>query len=206
LEAYKKGLLTLDSISQKVNISKTSVSNDLRNTYGMDALEQARNDRRKAVSLERRINAINAGLGAELQYDEAVIHLKNGNIQSAGFLELFHKIIGLAQKYTGSPQVVWFKNKAICKVQGDAGCVKIRSGVTNPKSKEHSINRYRFKITLGNMADFNACIFCIRNDKAVSIYCFPSQEISQIQSLNLKFKEHENTKYSDFLESVEAIS
>lgn len=205
-ESYKKGSLTLEDISRKARVSKTSVSNDLRNTYGVDALEQARSDRRRVSSLEKRITDINKGAGAELEYDEAKRHLENGDIKSTGFLALFSQIIDLAKPYTGKPSVVWFSGQSICKIQGAKGCVKVRSAIPSPKSKEYQINRYRFKVTPAQMDDFDACIFCIRDGGKVSIYSFPANEINKIQSLNLKFKEHENTKYSGFLAKVEDIS
>jgi len=51
--------------------------------------------------------------------------------------------------------------------------------------------------------NFDAGLFCIKNEKSVSYYILPSKELSSIQSLNLKFDKHQNSKYADFLVKVD---
>lgn len=205
-EDYKNGLFTLEDISQKVHISKTSVSNDLKSVFGTDALENARATRRRAASLEKRLNDINAGKGAELEYDEALAHFKNGDLKRQGFLPAFETMIQLAQPHTGKPSLVWFHGHGLCKVQGSKGCVKVRCAVSKKATQEHKIHRYRFKITPAQMKDFDAVIFCILDNDTASYYLFPAEDLNEIQSLNLKFRDYENTKYAGNLAKVEKIS
>lgn len=205
LECYKDGSQTLTAISRRVKVSKTSVSNNLKSIFGVDAFEEARGARLRSASKNKRIRDINTGRSAELTYDEAMGCLDSGEIAQAGFLGAAKTVVQLAKPVTGSPLRTWFHTNAICKIEGKKGIVIVRYAEPSEASKEYKIHRYRFKITPQMLQKADGLIFCMMVNTCRSYYIFTTKQLEGIQSLNLKFDQFDNSKYSRFLVKVEDV-
>ena len=203
LQGYKNGTLKIEAISEKVKVSKTSVRNNLKAVFGVDALEKARSARQQGASMVRRVEDINGGDSADMAYDEAMACMRDGRIKRKGFLGTVETVVELARPVTGKPSRVWFGSHALCKIEGNNGSVRIRYATPEQDSAEYKINRYRFKITESLAREITAAIFCIRAKGRDSYYRFPVKFLEEIQSLNLKFDKHNQSKYSSFLVRVE---
>lgn len=203
-EDYKLGKISLIGIGRKVMVSSTSVANDIKNAFGVDAFEKANAERRKILSQKKRIIAINEGKTADLTYADAKILLENGEIKRQGFLCVFETIVEISRSTTGTPKRILFGLNGIWKIEGPKGKVTIRFGKPNKRFREYKINRHRFKITPAQSKETEGTVFCIKDGNCYSYYYFPASELLKIQSLNLKFaKHHEKFKYSKFLVKVE---
>lgn len=202
-ELYKRGSITLSEVSDRVKVSKTTVSNDLKKVYGIDALEKARAMLKQASSLESRIKNINEGKAAELEYDQAILYLENGTLETNRCLNSLKTMAEIAEPFLGEPSLVWFTSRTICKIKGSKGCVKIRCANPKENTVEYKNSRYRFKIIPGHMKDYDAAVFCIFSNLASSFYLFPIHKLNSIQSLNLNFDDYGKSKYVDFLKRVE---
>lgn len=203
LASYRTGDITFTEIGERVGRSKTSVCNDLRFVFGSKAVDQAKNERRQAISKTKKLNDMNKGGAAKMSYSEAVACLKSEEIKRKGFLSNFETIVQLAQSVTGKPETIKFGWHSIREIEGKEGNIKIRYGEPKKISLEYKIDRYRFKITRGLAKNVNAIMFCVKAKGKISYYVFPPDKLAKIQSLNLKFDKHEKSKYADFLERVE---
>jgi hypothetical protein len=203
LDAYKAGTLTLTAVGQRVHVSSTSVTNNLRSVFGIDAIEKAHEARHHTVSKNKRIHDISAGDRANLTYDEAIAWLNSGEIERKGFLVALETLVELARPITGKPSRLWLVSHALSKIEGDKGSVRIRYAEPAKDSAEYKINRYRFKVVPRLTHERTAVIFCIKARGRSSYYLFPSKSLAKIQSLNLKFDKHDNSKHARFLVKVE---
>ncbi|MEC4891277.1 MAG: hypothetical protein RI101_14595 [Nitrospira sp.] len=203
LQDYKDGKLTLKAISVRVKVSKTSVSNNLKAVFGVDAFEKIRALRQHGASKGRRIEAINSGGSADMTYYEAMACLKAGKIIRKGFLSTVDTVVELALPVTSEPSRVWFSSYTLSKIEGSNGSVRIRYAEPVKGTAEYKINRYRFKISQAVAHEVTAVIFCIRAKGRDSYYRFPAKQLAEIQSLNLKFDKHNKSKYSGFVVKVE---
>ena len=198
-DLYISGKMTVSAISEKVNLSKASISNHFIAYFGIDAVESGRGQLWKAAKKKKRISDILSGKSVKLTYEEAIDCLMNKEIKQQGYLPLFETVVKISQKFVGKPARVWFGDFALTRIDGNKGSVKIRYAEPIKETAEYAIDRYRFKITPSQFKSFDAGLFCIRNGLSISYYLFPSKELLTIQSLNLKFDNHQTSKYANFL-------
>jgi hypothetical protein len=204
LEAYKAGEITLTVVSEKVGLSKTNVSDNLKAAFGLNVLEDAKSVRRSAIIRKKELQNIKAGENVEMAYADAVAYLESGEIPQKGFLKLYKTILKISIPVTGKPKRVWLSSHGLYKIEGVHGIVKIRYAEPLAGSNEYRLDRRRFKIISSPKIKIDAYIFCIKAGKCWSFYRFPSNKL-KVQSLNLKFAHHENSKYAAFLLKVESL-
>ena len=90
----------------------------------------------------------------------------------------------------------------VFRIEGLEGTAMIRYAEPSENNTEYKMNCYRFKITPTKVKNAKIFLFCLVTDCRISYYIFPSQELANIQSLNLKFDKYEKSKYAPFLEKV----
>lgn len=205
LAAYSAGKITLVEVGAKVGFSGTTVSNDLIAAFGKDSIQKARSERESTIRKNRWIKTINSGQTLKLAYNTAAAYLSDGTLKQKEHSAEFKTIISLAETATGKPAWIWFSANKICRMDGLKGTVIIRYAEPKEDKAEYRIDRYRFKITPAQVKGVKAFLFCLTAARRISYYIFPSAKLAKIQSLNLKFDKHENSKYAPFLAKVEVL-
>jgi hypothetical protein len=207
LTAFKAGEITLRSVGHELGLSITTIDNDLKTFLGTDNFKKAKSERRRVCSIRKRIHDINEGGHAILTYSEALFYLENGSIKQIKSISLYKTIFRLVRPIIGKPHLIYFSaSHRIGKIQGPKSSVKIRYAEPNENMAEYKSDLYRFKITPNMLIEAKQIIFCLKVNNKISYYLFPVDTLKNIQSLNLKFDNHDNSKYATNLVKVEIFN
>lgn len=202
---FKDGIFTITDISKKTGVSTTSVSNNFVAVFGTCTVNAARKEHRAARKKASSLTKLNAGHNSDLSYAEYLNCLSSGDLKSVFFSTKIKTIIDIARSAIGEPLHIWASFHRPIKIKGKNGVIRIRYATPQKNAAEYKINRYRFKLTPELTQGVNYFIFVITTNKTESYYLIPSDHLNKIQSLNLKFNEHSNSKHASFLVKVENL-
>lgn len=206
LSDFKTGKITLHDIANMIGVSRASASSELMSVFGSDKFKEALSERRLVISLRKIIQDINEGGSAILPYNEALSLLEDGAIKQIKVLRVYKTIFELARPIIGKPtQIIFATSHRIRSIQGMNGNVKISYAEPNENLAEYKKNFYRFKIYPRLLDKAKAIIFCLNVNNKCSYYIFPYKDLLNIQSLNLKFDNHDRSKFVANLARIELI-
>ena len=200
---YRNGTFTITDISKSTDVSTTSISNNFEAFFGRDALDLARIEHRRARQTMASLEKIDSGQHSDLSYPEYCRCLSSNEIESTSLIAKIKTILDISATTIGDPQHIWFSAHLPIKIRGTLGSIRIRYASPDESCAEFKINRNRFKITSGLSSGVSAVIFAISAKNIDSYYLIPCEYLTDIQSLNLKFYDHYNSKHASFLVKVE---
>lgn len=117
----------------------------------------------------------------------------------------YSDILDIGQAAIGKIEWITVSKYKIVQLKSSNGSAAVRYSKANKSTREYKFNRVRFKITPSIYEKNTVGIFAILAEGTISYYVIPSEKAKRVQSLNLKFKEHETPsyKYKDYLKKIE---